>query len=129
MYTLSKPDVELSEESENVTGFSSTGKASSSSLPGSITGFDRSKLLVNQPLSNNTMKQLQQLMAFENIKPCFTVNVSPCWVRVIQAQKDRKHPQHLQHQDHEFGESTLSWRLQRTKYDIKDKLKPVNTYR
>jgi len=114
MYTLNSADIDLGDENS----FTSEVNDSSprESMDDTLTsGFDASKLIVNQQLSLSSMKQLLQLTSFDNIKPCFTVNVSPCWVRIIQAQKDRKHPQHLQHQDSEVSESTLSWRLQRTK--------------
>ena len=73
------------------------------------------KLLTDRPLTLLTMKQLLLLTTFENLKPCFTANVPSCWVKIIQAQKERKHPQHLQHHENELSTSTLSWRLQRNK--------------
>lgn len=111
MYTLSKADIDLQDDGGSISGDLSAEK----SLVSTSSGVDTAKLIVNQPLTLSSMKQLMQLTSFDNIKPCFTVNVSSCWVRIIQAQKDRKHPQHLQHQDSEVSESTLSWRLQKTK--------------
>lgn len=113
MYTMTKIGLDLQEEGENVGGDLSGDK--SQATVASQSGVDLGKLIANQTLSLSSMKQLMQLTQFENIKPCFTVNVSSCWVRIIQAQKDRKHPQHLQNQDSEVSESTLSWRLQKTK--------------
>lgn len=113
MYTLNKPDMDLQEDTGSISGDLNSVVSACSSA-----GVDTSRLIVNQALTLSSMKQLMQLTTFENIKPCFTVNVSSCWVRIIQAQKDRKHPQHLQNQDSEVCESTLSWRLQKTKYEI-----------
>ncbi|CAG7720785.1 unnamed protein product [Allacma fusca] len=80
------------------------------------------KLVSLRPQNLSTMKQLLQLTLFENLKPCFTANVPSCWVKIIQAQKERKHPQHLQHHENELSTSTLSWRLQRNKNSKKEHL-------
>lgn len=107
--------MDLNEDNDSVNGTTNVTEKTATAPLSPSTGVDVSKLIVNQPLCLSAMKQLMQLTSFDNIKPCFTVNVASCWVRVIQAQKDRKHPQHLQHQDNEVSESTLSWRLQKTK--------------
>lgn len=76
---------------------------------------DDPRLIVNRSLSLGSLKQLLQLTLFES-KPCFTASAPPCWLKVIQAQKERKHPQHLQHLEKDTNANTLTWRLQRTKY-------------
>ncbi|CAL8111027.1 unnamed protein product [Orchesella dallaii] len=119
MYTLNSADMDLGDEASFASDVNDSPRLNVDAV---TVGVDASNLIVNQQLSLCSMKQLLQLTSFDNIKPCFAVNVSPCWVRIIQAQKDRKHPQHLQHQDSEVSESTLSWRLQRTKNSKKEHL-------
>ena len=43
------------------------------------------KLLTDRPLTLQTVNQLVQLIAFENLEPGFTANVPSCWVKIIQA--------------------------------------------
>jgi len=97
--------------SEKVASSSET----SSNRKGYLPGLDEPKLLVNQELDIGHLKKLLLLTGFENVKPFFTANVPSCWIQIIQAQKDRKYPQHLQHQENDENLSTLSWRLQKTK--------------
>jgi len=76
--------------------------------------FAQADLILNKPLNTASLQQLLQLTKFENIKLPFSVNAPSCWTRVIQAQKERKYPQHL-HQEAELAQSSVSWRLQRNK--------------
>ena len=73
------------------------------------------ELVVNNPLTLPALKHLLQFTTFKNVRPCFSANVPSCWIKIVQAQKDRKHPQHLQHHESEVSTTTLSWRLQRNK--------------
>jgi len=77
--------------------------------------IDHPDLLVNKQFTLESLNELLALTTFENLKPMFSANAPSCWIKVIQAQKERKHPQHLQHNEVELNSSTLTWRLQKTK--------------
>ncbi|GFO34551.1 baculoviral iap repeat-containing protein 6, partial [Plakobranchus ocellatus] len=66
--------------------------------------------LINQPLNGVTLKQLHQLIQFENLMPRFTAVVPPCWSEIQQEQQQRRHPQHLQQQG-ESTQHTRTWKL------------------
>lgn len=68
-------------------------------------------LLVNSSLGINELRQLLELTLSENLTPCYAATVPPCWSEIMQAQKQRKHPQHLQQGDD--AQHTRTWRLQR----------------
>ena len=61
-----------------------------------------SNSIVGSPLTSSTLQTLHQLTEFENVSSCFTATVPPCWTEMLQAQKQRKHPQHLQTQGEDF---------------------------
>ncbi|GFS25394.1 baculoviral IAP repeat-containing protein 6, partial [Elysia marginata] len=66
--------------------------------------------LINQPLNGGTLKQLHELIQFENLMPRFTAVVPPCWSEIQQEQQQRRHPQHLQQQG-ESTQHTRTWKL------------------
>lgn len=70
-----------------------------------------SELLVNSSLGISELRQLLELTLSENLTPCYAATVPPCWSEIMQAQKQRKHPQHLQQGDD--AQHTRTWRLQR----------------
>ncbi|XP_034239276.1 baculoviral IAP repeat-containing protein 6 isoform X4 [Thrips palmi] len=70
-----------------------------------------SELLLNGPLGIADLRQLLELTLSENLTPCYAATVPPCWSEIMQAQKQRKHPQHLQQGDD--AQHTRTWRLQR----------------
>ncbi|XP_060789215.1 baculoviral IAP repeat-containing protein 6 isoform X6 [Neoarius graeffei] len=83
--------------------------SSNPSSPG-ITGVD---LLVEQPLSVETLSSLVELTRFETLTPRFSATVPPCWVEVQQEQQQRRHPQHLHQQHHgDAAQHTRTWKLQ-----------------
>ncbi|XP_046401534.1 baculoviral IAP repeat-containing protein 6 [Ischnura elegans] len=61
------------------------------------------------PLTLELLHQLHQLTQFENLVPCYAATVPPCWLEMMQAQKQRRHPQHLQRGDE--VQHTRTWRL------------------
>lgn len=68
-------------------------------------------LVVNSPeLGLEELRMLYDLTKFENLVPCYSATVPGCWTELMQAQKQRRHPQHLQHADDVHH--TRSWRLQ-----------------
>uniref|UniRef100_A0A8C1V3E6 Dual E2 ubiquitin-conjugating enzyme/E3 ubiquitin-protein ligase BIRC6 n=1 Tax=Cyprinus carpio TaxID=7962 RepID=A0A8C1V3E6_CYPCA len=82
---------------------------SNPSSPG-ITGVD---LLVDQPLTVETLSSLVELTRFETLTPRFSATVPPCWVEVQQEQQQRRHPQHLHQQHHgDAAQHTRTWKLQ-----------------
>ncbi|KAI3362796.1 hypothetical protein L3Q82_001656 [Scortum barcoo] len=86
--------------------------AKSSSNPSSpgITGVD---LLVDQPLTTESLMSLVELTRFETLTPRFSATVPPCWVEVQQEQQQRRHPQHLHQQHHgDAAQHTRTWKLQ-----------------
>ncbi|XP_062862910.1 baculoviral IAP repeat-containing protein 6 isoform X2 [Trichomycterus rosablanca] len=83
--------------------------SSNPSSPG-ITGVD---LLVEQPLTVETLSSLVELTRFETLTPRFSATVPPCWVEVQQEQQQRRHPQHLHQQHHgDAAQHTRTWKLQ-----------------
>ncbi|PSN56888.1 hypothetical protein C0J52_00682 [Blattella germanica] len=79
--------------------FANTSVHSSTLSPSSTT---------NLGLSDLTL--LHELTKYENLSPCYAATVPPCWSEMMQAQKQRRHPQHLQQGDE--LQHTRSWRLQ-----------------
>ncbi|XP_064112985.1 baculoviral IAP repeat-containing protein 6-like isoform X2 [Macrobrachium nipponense] len=69
------------------------------------------ELLVNQPLSEEVLDKCVELTAFQTGCPKFVATVPPCWSEIIQAQKQRRNPQHLQ-QHAEDIDTTRTWRLE-----------------
>ncbi|XP_063222017.1 baculoviral IAP repeat-containing protein 6 isoform X2 [Bacillus rossius redtenbacheri] len=87
-------------------GFSSDGSSTSSS-----NASPSEQLLVNRlPLGLAELQQLRELTLCANLSPCYAATVPPCWSELMQAQKQRRHPQHLQQGDE--VQHTRSWRLQ-----------------
>ncbi|XP_074501768.1 dual E2 ubiquitin-conjugating enzyme/E3 ubiquitin-protein ligase BIRC6 isoform X2 [Sebastes fasciatus] len=83
--------------------------SSNPSSPG-ITGVD---LLVDQPLTTESLMSLVELTRFETLTPRFSATVPPCWVEVQQEQQQRRHPQHLHQQHHgDAAQHTRTWKLQ-----------------
>ncbi|XP_028983369.1 baculoviral IAP repeat-containing protein 6 isoform X2 [Betta splendens] len=83
--------------------------SSNPSSPG-ITGVD---LLVDQPLTTDSLMSLVELTRFETLTPRFSATVPPCWVEVQQEQQQRRHPQHLHQQHHgDAAQHTRTWKLQ-----------------
>ncbi|XP_035388617.1 baculoviral IAP repeat-containing protein 6 isoform X5 [Electrophorus electricus] len=85
-------------------------KASSNPSSPGISGVD---LLVDQPLTVETLSSLVELTRFETLTPRFSATVPPCWVEVQQEQQQRRHPQHLHQQHHgDAAQHTRTWKLQ-----------------
>ncbi|XP_029691286.1 baculoviral IAP repeat-containing protein 6 isoform X2 [Takifugu rubripes] len=78
--------------------------------PGSAGVVD---LLVDQPLTTESLMALVELTCFETLTPRFSATVPPCWVEVQQEQQQRRHPQHLHQQHHgDAAQHTRTWKLQ-----------------
>ncbi|XP_054283105.1 baculoviral IAP repeat-containing protein 6 [Macrosteles quadrilineatus] len=99
-FTLHDEDLVRSEENtfENLESNFYSPKQSPKDFP----------LLVNA--SELDLSALYELTKFENLVPCFAATLPACWAELMQAQKQRRHPQHLQHADDVHH--TRSWRLQ-----------------
>lgn len=89
-----------------------------SSLSGSLSTCASSvcaavDLLVDQPLTTESLMALVELTCFETLTPRFSATVPPCWVEVQQEQQQRRHPQHLHQQHHgDAAQHTRTWKLQ-----------------
>ncbi|KDR13250.1 hypothetical protein L798_12638, partial [Zootermopsis nevadensis] len=80
-------------------------------LPNGNANSSSDQLLVNKPaLGMPELHLLHELTKYENLSPCYAATVPPCWSEMMQAQKQRRHPQHLQQGDD--LQHTRSWRLQ-----------------
>lgn len=78
------------------------------------TGVD---LLVDQPMTTESLMSLVELIRFETLTPRFSATVPPCWVEVQQEQQQRRHPQHLHQQHHgDAAQHTRTWKLQSDRY-------------
>lgn len=69
------------------------------------------ELLVNQGISEEVLDKCVELIQFQTGCPRFVATVPPCWSEIIQAQKQRRNPQHLQ-QHAEDMDTTRTWRLE-----------------
>nr|CAD7460369.1 unnamed protein product [Timema tahoe] len=92
--------------------FSPDGSMSTSApSPTGSTSSSGEQLLVNRPsLGLPELQSMLELTRCENLSPCYAATVPPCWSEMMQAQKQRRHPQHLQQGDE--LQHTRSWRLQ-----------------
>ncbi|XP_071454170.1 dual E2 ubiquitin-conjugating enzyme/E3 ubiquitin-protein ligase BIRC6 [Hetaerina americana] len=78
--------------------------------PPPLSSAASSPLIVHSsPLTLAHLHQLHLLTQFENLVPCYAATVPPCWLEMMQAQRQRRHPQHLQRGDE--VQHTRSWRL------------------
>uniref|UniRef100_A0A3Q2D0E3 Baculoviral IAP repeat containing 6 n=1 Tax=Cyprinodon variegatus TaxID=28743 RepID=A0A3Q2D0E3_CYPVA len=78
----------------------------------------RVELLVDQPLTTESLASLMELTRFETLTPRFSATVPPCWVEVQQEQQQRRHPQHLHQQHHgDAAQHTRTWKLQSYSWD------------
>ncbi|XP_069180397.1 baculoviral IAP repeat-containing protein 6 isoform X6 [Procambarus clarkii] len=69
------------------------------------------ELLANQELSQEVLDKCVELTQFQTGCPKFVATVPPCWSEIIQAQKQRRNPQHLQ-QHADDMDTTRTWRLE-----------------
>ncbi|XP_067212436.1 baculoviral IAP repeat-containing protein 6 isoform X3 [Linepithema humile] len=60
--------------------------------------------------SYSDLRLLYELTRFDRHSPAYSATVPPCWSEMVQAQRQRRHPQHL-HQS-EDQHHTRTWRLQ-----------------
>lgn len=76
-------------------------------------GITAVELLVDHPLTTDSLMSLVELTRFETLTPRFSATVPPCWVEVQQEQQQRRHPQHLHQQHHgDAAQHTRTWKLQ-----------------
>ncbi|XP_023289754.1 baculoviral IAP repeat-containing protein 6 isoform X3 [Orussus abietinus] len=61
-------------------------------------------------LTYSDLRTLYELTRFGRHSPAYSATVPPCWSEMMQAQRQRRHPQHL-HQL-EYQHHTRTWRLQ-----------------
>lgn len=72
--------------------------------------FSRDQLIAHKlSLSCSDLRLLYELTRFDRNSPAYGATVPPCWNEMIQAQRQRLHPQHL-HQSEE-QHHTRTWRL------------------
>ncbi|XP_059477801.1 baculoviral IAP repeat-containing protein 6 [Neocloeon triangulifer] len=109
-FTLAVPGAEpIEEESDQILYLNSSKvDAVDSAMPGTSSAVD---LLAYQPTTLSSLRTMQQLTKCVNLTPCFTANAPACWSEMMQAQKQRRHPQHLQQGGEELHH-TRTWRLQ-----------------
>ena len=82
------------------------------------------KLLIDQPLTLETLQQLELATQFENLTPRFGATVPQCWSEIHQEQQQRRHPQHL----HRHGDTNLhtrTWKLLRDRFAMFTSTIPV----
>ncbi|KAL7288200.1 hypothetical protein TKK_0017750 [Trichogramma kaykai] len=63
-----------------------------------------------QNLSHADLQMLYGLTRFDWHSPAYGANVPPCWSEMMQAQRQRRYPQHLHQQEDQHH--TRTWRLQ-----------------
>ncbi|XP_065342145.1 baculoviral IAP repeat-containing protein 6 isoform X6 [Cloeon dipterum] len=107
-FTLAVPGAEpVEEESDQILYLNS----SNTDAPDHASAGTSQELLAYQPATLSNLRTLQQLTKCVNLTPCFTANAPACWSEMMQAQKQRRHPQHLQQGGEELHH-TRTWRLQ-----------------
>ena len=73
--------------------------------------FSREPIIAHRSNLNYTdLKTLYELTKFDRHSPPYRATVPPCWSEMMQAQRQRRYPQHL-HQA-EDQHHTRTWRLQ-----------------
>ncbi|KAL1461616.1 hypothetical protein WDU94_013494 [Cyamophila willieti] len=75
---------------------------------GSISPHSDSLIVNRTSYGLPELRTLYSLTLFETLSPGYTAAVPPCWSELMQAQKQRRHAQHLTREDIH----TRSWRLQ-----------------
>ncbi|XP_035734374.1 baculoviral IAP repeat-containing protein 6-like isoform X2 [Vespa mandarinia] len=67
-------------------------------------------IIAHRPnLSYTDLRSLHELTRFDRHSPAYGATVPPCWSEIMQAQRQRRHPQHHQSEDQNH---TRTWRLQ-----------------
>ena len=66
------------------------------------------------------LRMLYDLTRFDRHSPAYGATVPPCWSEMMQAQRQRRYPQHL-HQS-EDQHHTRTWRLQNDVYVLYNNL-------
>ncbi|KAK9728572.1 Inhibitor of Apoptosis domain [Popillia japonica] len=112
-YALNDTDSDSTEDHDEEDFFSlNSDMPSVSAQPlDSIDVSDTTRCFYEPPeiISLTELKRLYSLCHFEAFKPGFCAVVPPCWSDMQQAQRQRRHPQHLQLDTEQF---TKTWRLQ-----------------
>lgn len=77
--------------------------------------FFRDQLLAHKlNFSYSDLRTLYELTRFDHHSPAYGATVLPCWNEMMQAQRQRRHPQHF-HQS-EDQHHTRTWRLHNDLY-------------
>nr|XP_014092668.2 baculoviral IAP repeat-containing protein 6 isoform X3 [Bactrocera oleae] len=89
----------------------SLSQSSPSPSTSSINAASTSNLLAykTSELSLDDLRTLYELTQFDDVLALYTAEVPSCWNDLVQAQKQRKQPQHLRHGDD--TQFTKTWRL------------------
>ncbi|XP_054081324.1 baculoviral IAP repeat-containing protein 6 isoform X3 [Zeugodacus cucurbitae] len=89
----------------------SLSQSSPSPSSSSINAAASSNLLAykSSELSLDDLRTLYELTQFDDVLALYTAEVPSCWNDLVQAQKQRKQPQHLRHGDD--TQFTKTWRL------------------
>ncbi|XP_033217381.1 baculoviral IAP repeat-containing protein 6 isoform X2 [Belonocnema kinseyi] len=107
---------ELTEEKEDsddlsmITEISCVNEQEEPSTSTSSTVYQEPIIAHRNNLNYNDLKALYELTKFDRHSPAYRATVPPCWSEMMQAQRQRRYPQHL-HQA-EDQHHTRTWRLQ-----------------
>ncbi|XP_032684948.1 baculoviral IAP repeat-containing protein 6 isoform X6 [Odontomachus brunneus] len=102
---------EEKEDVEDVIMVDKEGCANENMAPNTSTSTCHDQLLAHKTnFSYTDLRLLYELTRFDRHSPAYSATVPPCWSEMMQAQRQRRHPQHL-HQS-EDQHHTRTWRLQ-----------------
>ena len=104
---------DLDDVNDMITEVSGPGSSSVIETPGtssSLAACHEPVLAYRLDLSYDDLRRLYELTRFDRCSPSYSATVPSCWSEMMQAQRQRHHPQHL-HQS-EDQHHTRTWRLQ-----------------
>ncbi|CAK9813280.1 Baculoviral IAP repeat-containing protein 6 [Anthophora quadrimaculata] len=110
---------EEQEDTEDINMMSAEESSNKSTIPSTSTSSTYQDQLIahKSNFSYADLRALYELTRFDHYSPAYGATVPPCWNEMMQAQKQRRHPQHF-HQS-EDQHHTRTWRLhnERTTWD------------
>ncbi|XP_076233643.1 BIR repeat containing ubiquitin-conjugating enzyme [Calliopsis andreniformis] len=109
--TDEEDSIEEKEDAEDVTMIATEESSNKTTVPStSMSSAYHEQLIAHKSnLSHSDLRLLYELTRFDRNSPAYGATVPPCWNEMMQAQRQRLHPQHV-HQSEE-QHHTRTWRL------------------
>ncbi|XP_050487172.1 baculoviral IAP repeat-containing protein 6 isoform X2 [Bombus huntii] len=109
--TNEEDSMEDKEDIEDINMMTTEESSNKSTIPSTSTSSSFQDQLISHKLnfSYSDLRSLYELTRFDHHSPAYGATVPPCWNEMMQAQRQRRHPQHF-HQS-EDQHHTRTWRL------------------